>query len=154
MVGWLGIAKGEYMLYKTHDKKVKIDGEEYEAHMVENHGALDGIIIHTRDANYYDGYSNIRDWKTTFYILPKGSKKWKLLFKGDREDCPVTTDGYFNSLRQLESEENKLLMEIESAKSLIKQNKIELEHCQQYIAANRKALKELKDKAKGCGLKV
>jgi hypothetical protein len=130
------------MRYTTKNKKVKIDGEEYEAHMVSDHGALDGIILHTIDENY-DEYSRVTCWKTTIYILKKGSKKWELFYRGARHDCPITCDGYFNTLAALESKENLTKKRINDCKASIKHYQDEIKRLKGFIRNELSILKKI-----------
>jgi hypothetical protein len=134
--------------YEVKDKTVKRDGREYRATMVFNHSTLDGLISETRDLNYEPGWSTIRDWHTTIYILKKGSKKWELFYNGRSPQCPVEHDGLFNTLKDFENEEEKAKDKIRECEANIYQYKKTIEGMKQQIKLHNKKIKGLK-KSKG-----
>jgi len=96
--------------YSLTQKKVKIEGRQFDAEFVKDHSRVEGIVLEVRDLNAHDSYANIPDWSTTCFVRYKGDKTWKNFYHGKQTKFEVggtwydTSRGLFRFLFNLESE--------------------------------------------------
>jgi len=96
--------------YKLLEKKVRVNGNQYTAHFVEEHSNLKAIISECTDNNAGDPWANRPDWHVQMYVLRKGTKEWEHIYSGSKHECPDNLrpdKGLYSILTELEDESVK-----------------------------------------------
>ena len=104
-----------YKTYTGSEEEVTLDGEKYSAYFPKNHSRVKGIVLHSYNANAWDTWANIPDYRTICHVLWKGSKEWKKEYEGRSRDFDIrgeeinvgAFDGIYPILFGLESDEVK-----------------------------------------------
>lgn len=128
-------------IYTLSKEEVILDGKKYYANLPKSHSRVKGIVLQTFNANTWEEewWRDITDYRTTCYVLWKGSKDWKKEYEGESKNFDIEGEnlrergcsGIYSILFELETDEvrNEFLrkQEVKELKKEIKEKSKRLE---------------------------
>lgn len=95
--------------YSYSEEKIRLEGREYSAIFPKEHSRIKGIAVHSFNANAWDAWANIPDYRTICYVLWQGQKDWKKEYEGKSDKFAINSrklgafEGLYTLLFDLES---------------------------------------------------